>query len=238
MISSRKPILRGSAVGAEPLEVPLRFVATPLVAEADGNTILSAEAQAQAIIAEAEVRRDEVLKDAWNEGYQAGYQEGLAQVTTALGMVDHMVHSMADQVAALPERLSPEVTAMALEVAARIVRAELSVRPERIVDIVRSAIRRATDRERMVIHVNPADVAVVREAAPEFGAQIGGISRIEVVDDPRIPAGGCIVETPSGDVDARLATQFERMAQALSDVPDEDLVDDEPLHSMVADDLP
>lgn len=226
MISSRKPIHRGPAVGGDPVEVPLRFVASLVEDDDVESPLVAAAAEAQAIIAEAEVRRDQVLKDAWNEGYQAGHQEGVTQVNGALSVADHMVHAMADQIAQMPDRLAPQVTAMALEVAARIVRAELSVRPERVADIVRGAIRRATDRERLMIHVNPSDVAIVREAAPEFGTQIGGITRVEVVDDPRIPAGGCIVETPSGDIDARLATQFERLAQALADVPDEELVDD------------
>lgn len=217
MISSRKPVLRAADVVGEPVEVPLRFVQT--------MDVETAEAEAQAIIAEAEVRREQVLQDAWNEGYHAGRAEGLGQVTGTLSMVEHMVNAMAEEIAQLPERLAPEVTGMALEVAARIVRAELAVRPERVAEVVRGAIRRASDRERMVVHVNPSDLEVVRDAAPSFAAQIGGITRLDVVDDPRIPAGGCVVETGSGDVDARLATQFARLTEALADAADEELVE-------------
>ena len=217
MISSRKPVLRAADIAGEPIEVPLRFVQTV--------DVESAEAEAQAIIAEAEVRRDQILQDAWNEGYHAGRAEVIGQVTGTLSMIEHMVTAMAEEIAQLPERLAPEVTGMALEVAARIVRAELSVRPERVAEVVRGAIRRASDRERMVVHVNPADLDVVRDASASFTAQIGGITRLDVVDDPRIPSGGCVVETGSGDIDARLSSQFTRLAEALADVPDEDLVE-------------
>lgn len=228
MISSRRPVHRSPVVAHELMEVPLRETPAPL--SQDGAISpeymrQSAEAEARAIVAEAEVQREQVLKDAWSEGYDAGRQEGLAQTLGGLRVAEHMVEAMAEEISGLPERMAAEVTAMALEVAARIVRAELSVRPERVVDIVRGAIRRATDREQMVIHVNPDDVAMVREAAPNFADQIGGIQRIHVVDDPRIPAGGCIVETASGDVDARLTSQFNRMAEALAEEPDEDYLD-------------
>lgn len=228
MISSRKTILRAAELAGETVEVPLRPAPDPLTLLGAGSQqalMLTAEAEAQAIVAEAAEQREQVLRDAWSEGYEAGRNECLTQMQGDLAVVQHMVEAMAGEIATLPDRMAPEVTAMALEVAARIVRAELAVRPERIQDIVRGAIRRATDRERMVIYVNPEDVVTVREAAPGFAAQIGGISRIDVVEDPRVARGGCIVETDAGDVDARLATQFERLSEALSSAPDEELVE-------------
>jgi flagellar biosynthesis/type III secretory pathway protein FliH len=104
-------------------------------------------------------------------------------------------------------------------------RAELCANPERVVDVVRGAIRRATDRERIVARVHPDDLDLVREGAEDILRRMGGISRLDVLEDPRIARGGCLLETPAGDVDARLESQLARVLEALAAPPEEDLLD-------------
>lgn len=231
MTSSRRPIFRAATLAAEHMAVPLRDAPGPLtLAGAGGPAALAAnaEAEARAIVAEAEMLREQIVADAWNEGYRQGVDEARSQMTHVLEAAEAMASALSEQLDRLPDALAAETGAMALEVAARVVRAELHARPERVLDVVRTAIRRATDRERLLVHVNPDDLAVVREGAPDMAARIGGTGRLEVVDDPRIPRGGCIVETGGGDVDARLATQMSRMLEALAEDPDDSLVEQEP----------
>jgi flagellar assembly protein FliH len=117
-----------------------------------------------------------------------------------------------------------EATALAVEVAARVLRAELAARPERVADVVRGAIRRAADRSALVARVNPRDLAACRAAAPAIMEEMGGIARLEVVDDPRVSPGSCLLETSVGDVDATVESQLARILEALTAPPDETLV--------------
>jgi len=43
-----------------------------------------------------------------------------------------------------------------------------------------------------------------------------------VTSDPSITRGGCFLETPYGDVDARVETQLEKIYQSLEGVRDKD----------------
>lgn len=228
MISSRRPILRSATLVDDPHTVPLRGAPGPLTLAGAGSPqalAANAEAEAGAIVAEAEMLREQVLREAWNEGFEEGRAEAAARMERALAAVESMVEAVSVELDGLPDLLAVDTSAAALEVAARVVRAELTVNPERVVDIARAAIRRATDRERLLIHVNPVDLDMVREAAPEMAARIGGIGRLDVVDEPRVPAGGCIVETLAGDVDARLGVQLTRMLEALAVGAEDDLHD-------------
>ena len=54
---------------------------------------------------------------------------------------------------------------------------------------------------------------------------MGGISRLEVVDDPRLSPGSCLLETSAGDVDATFPSQLARVLEALAAPPDETLVE-------------
>jgi flagellar biosynthesis/type III secretory pathway protein FliH len=53
---------------------------------------------------------------------------------------------------------------------------------------------------------------------------MGGISRLEVIDDPRVSPGSCLLETNAGDVDATVESQLARILEALAAPPDETLV--------------
>jgi flagellar assembly protein FliH len=228
MTSSRRGILRAAELADVGHAVPVRSAPGPLtLAGAGGPQALAAnaEAEARAIIAEAEALRDEMVREAWNEGFTQGLNDAAARMADAVTALEGLMAAVGAELDALPDVLSEETTAVALEVAARIVRAELTVNPDRVLDVVRGAVRRATERERLLVHVNPVDLDLVRQAAPELMVRIGGIQRLDVVDDPRIPAGGCVVETPAGDVDARLGVQLQRLAEALASGGDDDLHD-------------
>jgi flagellar assembly protein FliH len=228
MTSSRRGVLRAAVLAPEEMFVPLRAAPGPFtLAGAGGPDALAAnaEAEARAIIAEAELLRDRAVEEGYAHGLAAGHEDARAQMADGLAAVEALVRALASELESLPDALAAETGAIAMEVAARVVRAELTVHPERVLDVVRAAIRRATDRERLLVHVNPADLALVREEGEGMVTRIGGIGRLDVVDDPRIPRGGCIVETSGGDVDARLQSQMARMMESLAAGADEDLLD-------------
>jgi len=225
-VNRRSPI-RGVVIG-DAHEVRLREQPNRLsLLEAGSAQALAAqaEAEAEAIIAEAEMAREAAVAEGWREGYEAGMAEARAEMRDAVAAATGILAAMEAEIAALPERLAQEVAAIGLETAARIMRAELNVRPERVVDVARGAIRRATDRDRLLAHVNPADLARMREATDGLIDQMGGIHRFDVIEDPRIAAGGLVLETPSGDVDARLEQQLARILEGMSAPPDDELVE-------------
>jgi len=104
---------------------------------------------------------------------------------------------------------------LALLLAEKIVGVALDVRPELVVDAVRGTLRRAAERDHVVIEVNPTDLELVRREAGEVAAQLGGVRQLEVVAEQRVPSGGCVVRTAEGEIDARVETQLERATELL-----------------------
>ncbi len=77
--------------------------------------------------------------------------------------------------------------------------------------VVAGALLRTTDRDHLVLEVNPGDFELVRDAASELAARLGGINRMEVVSERRVGRGGCVVRTEEGEIDARIASQIDRV---------------------------
>jgi flagellar assembly protein FliH len=118
------------------------------------------------------------------------------------------------------ERFAEQARADALEIAfqiaQRIVEGELRTSPEPLFSLVRSALKQVGDSRRVVVRVNPSDAELLRgEKVDEMTAGLS-VARIEVVSDPSLSRGDCVVDTDFGHVDGRLATRFQELRRAVN----------------------
>ena len=97
-----------------------------------------------------------------------------------------------------------------MQLAEKIVAGTLDAQPERVLDVVRGALRRLTERRRVTILVNPDDLEIVRAASGGFAAELGGIEHCEVQSERRLARGGAVVRTDEGQIDASVETQLAR----------------------------
>jgi flagellar biosynthesis/type III secretory pathway protein FliH len=127
-----------------------------------------------------------------------------------------------DLLRATAERLAAEARTDALEigflVARRILEMELSASAEPLVNLVRSAVRRLGESRRIAIHLSPTDAqamnAVIESRGPQAVAQ-ASISRVEIVADPSLGRGDCLVEGDLVTVDGRINARIEELRRVL-----------------------
>jgi flagellar assembly protein FliH len=154
-------------------------------------------------------------------GHEAGFQAGLAEAHAHMAAGIAALQAAAAEVAAERERVSVAVEAAAVDLALRIAEqalaASVAVRPEVVVDVVRGALRRLVERDRVTILVNPEDLDLVRAASDALMAELGGIEHCDVQAERRVARGGAIVRTVEGEVDATLATKLARARETLEE---------------------
>ena len=146
------------------------------------------------------------------QGYAAGLEEGRRAGQSDCTRVKDLLASLGSELESLDFRIADLVLELALDVAHQVVAGELSVRPERILEVVNLALKQLTEttqEARLLLH--PEDAALVRP-------QLEGVldrNRLRIVEDVRIERGGCLIETPLGDVDATLSTRWRQVVQVL-----------------------
>ena len=101
---------------------------------------------------------------------------------------------------------------LALALARRILRREVTVDQDLLVAMARVALERLGERGIATIRLNPEDYA---STVQRHGDHWAG-ARVTVVADPSVSRGGCMVESEFGFVDASVDAQFEQVAQALA----------------------
>lgn len=155
---------------------------------------------------------EDLERQAREEGYAVGHAEGTAhaqqQGRARMAQLDALYASAARPLAELDAVTEQELAQLALVVAQRIVAHELSVTPERIVQIVRqaaAALPSATRELRVRLH--PDDVALLRglDAAE---------THWQLVADSTLSRGGCLLESERSRLDARLETRLAALIDA------------------------
>jgi flagellar assembly protein FliH len=104
---------------------------------------------------------------------------------------------------------------LAIELSEKVVAGVIEAQPERVLDVVRGALRCFIERERVQILVHPDDLALVRGAMDELAGELGGIEHVEVQEERRIDRGGATVRTPSAQVDASLRSKLDRAREVV-----------------------
>lgn len=162
-----------------------------------------ANAAAGETAARAEREARELRREALEQGREQSASEFVETLANAYHKRDQTLRD-----------IEPEVLKLAVKIAEKIIGRELQTDRKAIADTVAAALRNVRQQERLIIRVNPGDLATVEE----FKSSLNHAGRATFLDfepDPKISSGGCIIESEVGTVDARLETQLKILERAL-----------------------
>jgi len=186
------------------------------------RAVVEARAEARRLLAEAEAEARRVREQAEGEArtrreraYAEGREEALSELTELI--LD--ARQRRDAALAGAER---DLLRLAVKLAEKIVGREIERDPAALADIVANALRHARQNETLTVRVSPADAPHV-EAYRARLDPAGRARFLDIVADPRVGHGGCVIESESGTIDAQLDTQLRVLERALlSRIPGED----------------
>ncbi len=151
--------------------------------------------------------------------YEKGYSDGAAwqkkQSLPTLRALDGLLQE-AD---ALQKRLFAEAEGQMLDlvlaVAEKVIYEEVSGNNKVILTVLREAVKGVVERKGMKIHLNPNDYRYVTEIKPDLLLDLEGARNISFEADAMIKQGGALLETTTGEVDARLEQRVSEIKSAL-----------------------
>ncbi len=163
------------------------------------------------------------LEREYQRGFEAGRnhaeerlrQEFESRLALERERIGTLMKSIGEQLASYQERGERVALAVAFEVAKLIVKREVTVDNEIVLHQIREALPRVLGVERIKLRVNPQDEAMVRDHRAVILTSSDSIRDVLVEPDEKIEAGGCVIESDTGNVDARLSTQLKQIEAAL-----------------------
>lgn len=174
-------------------------------------------AKARELLAEAEEEAKKIKAAAQAEGYAAGLAEGRQKLLREAERLTRVAVEIAAVKPRLVKESTDEVINLVCAVCEKILGPLSEKKPECVVYVVENALAALSERETVTVRVNPADKHLLIEAKPDILAALDGIRTLTFLDDHGVPKGGCIVETGSTEIDARLKTQLDELIRALGE---------------------
>jgi flagellar assembly protein FliH len=214
-------------------------ISSDFFAGADGaTTTLPGPVDMDAVLPELTTPQER-YDHGYQRGYTAGYAEGVRQAHAELAadLANHKAAWASDEAraSALLARLATatehyvdvygpreaELTDAAVRTAFQLAEAvvgrELSLRPDRAIEMARQVLRTLPTGP-AIVRANPDDMSLLEAAGPTLG---NGAQQVTLVADPAVGAGGCIVSSGATSVDARLSVALEAARQAFCEGTEE-----------------
>jgi flagellar assembly protein FliH len=179
------------------------------------NPAEQAESIVNGALAEAERIREVARAEGYETGKRAAAVEATERFESAFAAIGEALLQAREMRARTADDVERHAVELGLQVAEKALAGALDAQPERVVDVVRGALRCLVERERVVILVNPADLEAVREAVGDLVRSLGGIEHCEVQEERRVNRGGAVVRSAAGEIDAKVTTKLERAREIL-----------------------
>jgi len=137
------------------------------------------------------------------------------KLTAEKNRVDQFLSRIAEELAGLYSSSEQAVIKFGFGIAERIIRKEVSLDRELVMQQIKEGVRRVMGVESVKIRVHPGDLALVREQKSVIQANGDAIREIVVEPDESLEPGDCILESEMGNIDARIATQLKQIENVL-----------------------
>jgi flagellar assembly protein FliH len=219
---------------ASGLGTPVAFNFSDLRRACDDHLTAVAE-KSRRIVQDATTDSDRIRRESAEAGRRDGYRDGLkAAEAEVAGRVERLaaerlaqqletvlpaIRSVADELRLERDRWAArweaEGVRLAVAISEKLLRRSMAADPGLADGLIAETLRLAAGAPKLTVRLSPTDHDRLGGSVAALAAAVGQLGETEVVADPAVGVGGCVVETRHGRIDGRLETQLERIAGEL-----------------------
>ncbi|MFA5104078.1 MAG: FliH/SctL family protein [Candidatus Margulisiibacteriota bacterium] len=190
--------------------------------EKASKIIEQAQSEVQEMMENAQSEAETLRESAKAEGLEEGKREGEAQISEAINQALETLNEAIKQRKKIIKDAESEIVRLSLKIAEQIIRSEVSVNKDAVMNIVAEAINKVSDRENVIVKVNRDDAEYIKTYKEKLAGIVDGVKNLSILEDSQVEPGGCVVETNLGFVDARISTKISLIEQAIGKAQESD----------------
>ena len=167
---------------------------------------------------ELDAKLQQAKKEAYEQGFNQGRDEGIKKSKKDIEPLLHKFENALLELENTKKRIytaaEKEAVDLSLAIAKKIVGNEIITNKNIIAHVVKEALRRVEGHDQITIKVNPTELNTINNARHEINEIVKCMEKVNIEGDDEIAAGGCVVHTNIGDIDARIEKQFDIVEEA------------------------
>ena len=160
---------------------------------------------------EIESEKKRGYEEAFKQGFKEGRAEGIESLKDRSEELTNTINDIFKEKNEMMEKSKEQILKLSLEVAKQIIREEVSNNPSVSMKIVEDALKRVTDKDHVVLRLNPLEANWIRKNKEWLEDKMLDIGQLIIQDDDSMEVGGCIIETKLGYIDASLKTKIRNI---------------------------
>jgi type III secretion protein L len=153
----------------------------------------------------AEIEAETIRREAYRDGREQAEQELAGDLFEIKQKRAQVLSEVEADVLRLAVKLAEKIIGREVEASGGAARGEIVV----------NALRAARAQETLTVRVSAADLPALERMRAEKNNAFGRAQFIDFVADQAVANGGCIIESQSGTIDARIETQLRILENAL-----------------------
>jgi flagellar assembly protein FliH len=149
-----------------------------------------------------------------NDGQKAAFEQALKKIEAPLSALRAGLLQLQRIRHETYRRIENEVVKLAMAIAEKVICREINTDRETVVWVAKEALARVKSPDKLTIKMNPEDLPFLSQTQYQISDFINNIEQVNLVAEAGIERGGCIVETDSGEIDARVEKQLQAIEES------------------------
>ncbi|MCL2067456.1 MAG: flagellar assembly protein FliH [Treponema sp.] len=151
-------------------------------------------------------------------GREEGFAEGRAEVERLVERTQVILERAQNKRGEILKEAEQEIIDLVLLISRKVIKIISENQRGVIVSNVAQALRKVRAKGNIIIRVNMKDLKLATEYKQEFIKLMEGANSLQIAEDSRVDAGGCIIETDFGEIDARISSQLAEIESKILDI--------------------
>nr|WP_267916951.1 flagellar assembly protein FliH [Borreliella garinii] len=147
------------------------------------------------------------------EGYSKGYESGFEDFDKVMRKLHSIIASLIAERKSILESSSGQIVSLVMQIAIKVIKRITDSQKDIVLENVNEVLKRIKDKTQITIRVNLDDLDILRHKKSDFISRFDIIETLEIIEDPNIGKGGCIIETNFGEIDARISSQLDKIEE-------------------------
>ncbi|WP_422445833.1 FliH/SctL family protein [Thermoanaerobacterium sp. DL9XJH110] len=188
--------------------------------------VAEAKKEAERVISNALADKERIEKEAYERGYEEGYRKGLelsrkeneALWADKLSQFNKLRQELTEQNREFRNYLEREAVKLALFVAEKVIGQKVETDLDSLVGLVKQGLQKAGEERDIVIRLCDSDFERISMLKKDLYRLKPGVKKINLIRDPTLTPGDCIIESDYFEIDAGIHAQVENIRQVLKEM--------------------
>jgi len=160
--------------------------------------------------------KEQAVQMAFEEGYAKGLAEGRREAKKVLDDFATLARDVIKERERLYEEAKGKILELVMGIARKVTFDTARLDHKVTSGIISGIINELTDKSKIKIKVHPEHLAKIKQDVDSSADMTSLIKDFAIEPDEGIRFGGCMIETPNGEIDGRVDSQIEILFRQLS----------------------